>query len=596
VRRDRAGRALPLGVAGAALAGGVLQALLPQAAGAAFLAVALLWGVGLVSHRLRLPDARFLLPAAVLLTFAILGSLTAFDRGAAWPKFWMLASGAVLFAALASQPEENLTSLAWFAAGLGGGVAALTSILTIMTRGDATALPTFGILSDAAGGLMTICMPFAAAMTWISLRQRRTMLVALSASIVILMLTELILTQDRSAWLAVIVGGAVALGLAYLARRMSWPPKVEGLNRHSTRWMVLGVAALAVGLLVTVAEGPAVLDRLARAGIAPDRLALYGNSLRLAGDFFFIGGGLGSFAGLYSRYILLVPVLFTPSSHNLYIDIGVELGAGGLIAFLLLMAASAWRLLRTCFVASEPGGTTPLLRWAALASLVGLLAMGLAEDPLYTNQGLFLLLAPAGLTLAFAHATGNSTHGAPSYAPSLLNRSLPALAVGLICLIAVTAFGYAARSALTSRILANLGSVFMARAELVGWPQSQTDPSASNEGLGVARHLLTSALLADPNNAAANYRLGLLALDARDFSGALPHLRSAWAASPDHRGIRKALAYDLTWLGRYADAKTLFAGIPEAPSELGVYAWWWGTQGRSDLAKQASLMETVLSP
>jgi hypothetical protein len=222
--------------------------------------------------------------------------------------------------------------------------------------------------------------------------------------------------------------------------------------------------------------------------------------------------------------------------------------------------------------------------------------MGLAEDPIYTNQGLILLLAPAGLALAFAHTTGNPTQGSPSYVPSVKNRSLPALAVGLMCLIAVTAVGLAARSVLSSRILANLGSVFMARAELAGWPQPQVDPSASSESLGVARHLMTSALLADPNDAAANYRLGLLALDARDFSGALPHLQSAWAASPDHRGVRKALAYDLTWLGRYADAKTLFAGIPEASSELGVYAWWWGTQGRSDLAKQASLMETALSP
>jgi hypothetical protein len=34
--------------------------------------------------------------------------------------------------------------------------------------------------------------------------------------------------------------------------------------------------------------------------------------------------------------------------------------------------------------------------------------------------------------------------------------------------------------------------------------------------------------------------------------------------------------------------------IPEAKEELGIYVWWWGMQGRPDLAQKASTMSSKL--
>ena len=60
--------------------------------------------------------------------------------------------------------------------------------------------------------------------------------------------------------------------------------------------------------------------------------------------------------------------------------------------------------------------------------------------------------------------------------------------------------------------------------------------------------------------------------------------------------MRKALGYDLTWLEEFDAARPLLEGIPEAPTELEMYAWWWGTQGRDDLALRAARMSELLQP
>jgi hypothetical protein len=54
------------------------------------------------------------------------------------------------------------------------------------------------------------------------------------------------------------------------------------------------------------------------------------------------------------------------------------------------------------------------------------------------------------------------------------------------------------------------------------------------------------------------------------------------------------LGYDYVWLGQFDRAASLLARIPEAGDELGVYAWWWGTQGREDLAERAAQMAVRL--
>ena len=80
----------------------------------------------------------------------------------------------------------------------------------------------------------------------------------------------------------------------------------------------------------------------------------------------------------------------------------------------------------------------------------------------------------------------------------------------------------------------------------------------------------------------------------QDFPAAISHLEMAYAQDEDHRGIRKSLGYSYTWSSQFDKALGMLVDIPEAKNEMGVYQWWWGTQGREDLASNAQAMFELL--
>jgi lipopolysaccharide biosynthesis regulator YciM len=94
----------------------------------------------------------------------------------------------------------------------------------------------------------------------------------------------------------------------------------------------------------------------------------------------------------------------------------------------------------------------------------------------------------------------------------------------------------------------------------------------------------------DANNRTANHRLGLIAMQRRDFSSAVSYLESAHWINSDHRAIIKSLGYAYAWSGEFDEATPLLAQILEARQELSTYIWWWQTQGREDLAQNANHM------
>jgi len=327
-----------------------------------------------------------------------------------------------------------------------------------------------------------------------------------------------------------------------------------------------------------------------------ERLALDRNTIRLAGDFLLTGGGLASFPGLYSRYVLLIPVLFTTSSHNLYLDVLTELGAAGLVSFTTLACGSVWLLrIRSLRPASvqDPAVRLPA---AALGSVAALVVMGLIDDPLFATQGLGFLLLPFGMAAAVVGEQGlsraeRSAAPVPGLPRAMGTRCAWATAGAVLVLLLVSFH----RQALSAG-LANAGSVLLARDELRGWPTAHENGAVPSGARVLAAELFSRALALDPGNVSANYRLGLMAIDERDYVRARNPLQTALAEDPGHRGVRKALAYDLTWLGALDEAQPLLEGISEASQELGVYAWWWGTQGRDDLAERAARMSELLQP
>jgi O-antigen ligase len=73
------------------------------------------------------------------------------------------------------------------------------------------------------------------------------------------------------------------------------------------------------------------------------RSELLTRSLFLVFDFPFTGGGLKSFPGLYSHYMLGIPFFNVVNSHNLFLDVAIEQGWLGGLSFLAIFLTSIWR-------------------------------------------------------------------------------------------------------------------------------------------------------------------------------------------------------------------------------------------------------------
>jgi tetratricopeptide (TPR) repeat protein len=324
------------------------------------------------------------------------------------------------------------------------------------------------------------------------------------------------------------------------------------------------------------------------------RLDLARNTLDLIADFPFTGGGLGAFAGLYSRYIMALSVFLFSYSHNLFLDVALEQGVFGFLALMSILGGSAWLLIARSQHAPEGG--EGLLRWAIFASLVVVSLHGLIDDALYANRGTPLLFLLAGMAVAVAHPSPQKDEGNDGVLGHALTRSWKtrATALAVVAALATASAVYAFRQSLLANGYANLGAARMARVELAGWHDEAINEFGA-QGLDPAAAWFHQALGWNPGNRTAHHRLGLIALRQRDFQTAAAHLQAAHRSDVEHRGVRKVLGYTYVWLGQLDRARTLLASIPEAETDMGVYAWWWGTQGRDDLASQAEQMANLLA-
>jgi tetratricopeptide (TPR) repeat protein len=134
----------------------------------------------------------------------------------------------------------------------------------------------------------------------------------------------------------------------------------------------------------------------------------------------------------------------------------------------------------------------------------------------------------------------------------------------------------------------------MAKVELRNFPTGRWEEGEFVQDLQPAERFFHQALQVDPHQRTTNDRLGTIAMMRRDYQAAASFLNQAYQANPGHRGIVKSLGYSYTWIGEFDRAQALLVNIPEAGQEMGVYVWWWQTQGRNDLAEKAGIMANRL--
>ncbi len=204
------------------------------------------------------------------------------------------------------------------------------------------------------------------------------------------MLTTLVFTWSRGAWLAMLVALVLFLFM------------YKGLG---FKFIFPALCALP---LLPVLLPDSITSRIMSIGDMTDsstayRFSIYTSSLRLILDYFFTGIGVGAtvFSSVYAKYALSGAV-FAQHSHNLYMQILAELGVLGALSFIALLVNYA-RLILTTY--SKDGYR--FYRTVALALGLGLVAVlfqGLTDHVWYNYRIYLYFWMIMGLSVGVSRA------------------------------------------------------------------------------------------------------------------------------------------------------------------------------------------------
>ena len=563
------------------------------------------WIFRILARKAPIKRTKFDIAILVFLLTAAMGVWAAYDREAAWDKFWLLLGGILIFYVFVNQPKENLWPVICLICIITAGIAgyflvtydwqyqpADFQVLTRLGQWWMAHRPTLELGSFApniTGGILAMLLPFPFVLSLHAWRQRKLLVLIFAYLVGSMTFIGLLMTSSRAAWAAL----TLAFGCWFLWVLAGW------INLKSNQHFFIRIVTcrrLFILLLLVIGGMASIIISNSSGGLTSlfnfipgtddgsSRLELYRNSLSLFQDFLFTGGGLATFAGLYSRYILVIPYYFFGYAHNLYLDLALEQGLFGILAFLAIYVGCIWLLISN--------GLPSSFHWAILTSLIVIGLHGILDDALYGMQGTPFLFLSAGLAVASVPHLDSELR----YSQSFLKAGLPKksshifIVLAIVVILVVILFV----KPVSARWYANLGSVQMARAELPGFPTGQWEDNSKLIALASSEQHFERALQLSHNDVTANYHLGLITMLRRNYPLAIDYLKDAFNKDPEHRGIRKNLSYSFVWTGQFDRALPLLQTIPESRNEMDVYSWWWGTQGRIDLAENAQSMVLLM--
>jgi len=373
------------------------ERLLPE--GTLFIAVLGLlafWPIAFLVERRLLPPSPLNLALSVMLLWLPVNLWAAVDRNVAWQATGYLLVGVTFYAGAVRWPpfQQRPMMLAWLLLIFAGLLALVGPFIVVDHQTWAWFVPIqqriapitaqWGetINPNMLAGALVVVLPLVASLLiapehstsrgrW-SKWLRRLMLAALT----LLLLAVIFFTRSRGAQLAAIV----ALSLVVCMR---WP---------RLGWAAPALGLAAVGVLLWV--GPEVaLDQISTGGAIgglDERLEIWSRALYALQDFAFTGVGIGHFnrvVPLLYPYFLISPSVDIPHAHHMVLQVGVDLGLPGLIAWLaiqmtvIVLCLANWR---------HQTGTARTLAGGALGALVAMLVHGQLDATLWGTRLAFL--------------------------------------------------------------------------------------------------------------------------------------------------------------------------------------------------------------
>ncbi len=398
---------------------------------------------------------------------------------------------------------------------------------------------------NVIGGVMAVMLPLQFAALRYSRRWVQVVLIGFSVVV-------LILTQTRGAWLAL----SLAIGM-WIVWRLTM--RFTSTQRTARLIWIIAVVLGGLALLALLALTPVGRWLIDSSGQRPD---IWRNSLALINDYPLTGHGLAGFEMVYSTYALLVHVGNTMHAHNLWFDVWLNLGLLGVVALAGLTLNAIW-----------PRPTRSAWRMPALIALTTLLLHGLYDDAWlgYGAAALPLLLMPIALATRIEPSPVSTTaaqarHLQPAW--GLWSVALLALVIGLIM--------PSGRSLVES----NLGALAQTQAELsvYHWPEIPIQDALRQSGqvdLSSAKAHYQAALQLDPDNAAANRRLGQIELAEGQYDSACQHMARAFAVAPAQRATRQMTGECYAMQGQLSQAAELWQTIDNQENQFQTRIWWY---------------------
>jgi O-antigen ligase/thioredoxin-like negative regulator of GroEL len=538
-----------------------------------------------LNPRLLTPTAGLVCSSALCFFLtAVAGVWAAYDTVAALQRFGLIVLGLALMSGVAWAGRRHAKTVL-SAIGLACSVvAAGLSVAYVLGLVENS-----GIVASALMVLLPLAM---AGLYWHRVqRMQRSTLIGVAA--IALACIGFIATRERTAWLGL---GAGVLAAGYLY----WRSNGEASRRLQRVLDVLIATGVVVGLFVywVVLLNPAFDEIVAAAPLISaisERIPLWRDSIALVRDYRYTGSGLGGSAMIYSTYQYLLHVPYFYHAHQLYMQMAMEQGLPGLIAFLWMIIP-----LTATLVTSLPA-RGPYSRYfclATLAALVALMVYGLLDAELYATPLVFILFLPPGFSLALHWALQyrGQAHSRPQPDFPFAGTTKVNLAgvMGLLPLLTIGALLLWPGS--LANMHANLGALAQSKAELgkyrwPAWPiQDELRRSAAVD-LSPAIEQYKAALALDPDNATAHERLGQIALARGNYSSAEKHLAAAYAVAPQRSAVRLLLGEVYAVTGHVEKAVVLWRTVDIAGDQLHNRLWWYNALKAT---KEADWLRQVL--
>jgi len=378
----------------------VFPTLNPYLTTAALLGVAMLWGIrwvgqGAVTRRTPLDGLMLILMLMVPVALWV----SPLPQQSAEAACRVLAGVALYFALANSRVDEGLWRATLALAVLGGLVVALVGLVASDWNQDKIPFlePVYALLPDLShllgplasesdstpgafhpnfiGATLAILIPIAAAvMTTLQRRAIRRAAIA----VLVVMLVVLLLTQSRLSMVAL----ALASAAAVLRERPRWRRAALGLG------VVLGLSILLIGFERVV---DVLTPSVAAAGFGSwnSRVAVWQAALQALADFPFTGIGLAAFypAVTYLYAVRVPPTWAFGHTHEVYLQVGMDFGVAGLIAFVVLIVQG----LRLGWPARDETDPLRRLRIGVWTALLTYALFGVFDGvPMWTKPGFLI--------------------------------------------------------------------------------------------------------------------------------------------------------------------------------------------------------------